>query len=85
VDAKSFVRNILPISSLTSKILRDFPRNLLIPEDRGEGGTQNRSAVEREDRAFQITGRGQIRLIPPFDSLRSLRAGSCAESQTWGA
>jgi hypothetical protein len=57
VDAKSFVRNILPISSLTSKILRDFPRNLLIPEDRGEGGTQNRSAVAREDRAFQITGR----------------------------
>ena len=56
MDAKSFVRNILPISSLTSKILRDFPRNLLIPEDRGEG-VQNRSAVEREDRAFQITGR----------------------------
>jgi hypothetical protein len=59
VDAKSFVRNILPISSLTSKILRDFPRNLLIPEDRGEGvgGYPNRSAVEREDRAFRITGR----------------------------
>src|SRR4029077_5011027 len=36
-DTKFFVRNILPISSLTSKILRDFPRNLLIPEDRGEG------------------------------------------------
>ena len=38
-DAKSFVRNILPISSLKSKILRDFPRNLLIPQDQGEGGT----------------------------------------------
>jgi hypothetical protein len=36
-DAKSFVRNILPISSLKSKILRDFPRNLLIPQDQGEG------------------------------------------------
>jgi hypothetical protein len=38
-DAKSFVRNILPISSLKSKTLRDFPRNLLIPQDQGEGGT----------------------------------------------
>ena len=38
MDAKFFVRNILPVSSLTSKILRDFPRNLIIPQDRGEGG-----------------------------------------------
>jgi hypothetical protein len=55
MDANFFVRNILPISSLTSKILRDFPRNLLISEDRGEGVPRTRSAVEREDRAFLIT------------------------------
>src|SRR5579864_3980209 len=39
-DAKSFVRNILPISSLTSKISRDFLRNLLIPQDQGGGDSQ---------------------------------------------
>src|SRR5579864_352719 len=37
-DAKSFVRNILPVSSLTSEISWDFLHNLLIPQDRGGGG-----------------------------------------------
>jgi hypothetical protein len=56
-DAKSFVRNTLPISSLTSKTLRDFPRNLLIPHDQG-GGVPRRVRVDanlRSHRAPEIT------------------------------
>jgi hypothetical protein len=41
LDAKSFVRKILTISSSNSKILRDFPRRLLIPQGRGEGAIRN--------------------------------------------
>jgi hypothetical protein len=36
--ANSLFRNILPLSSFDSRILREFPRNLLIPLDQGGGG-----------------------------------------------
>jgi len=34
----SLFRNILPITPLNSKILREFPPNPMIPKDRGGGG-----------------------------------------------
>jgi hypothetical protein len=73
-DDKSFVLKILPISSLTSKILELFPRNLLIPQHRGEGvlaiyrvqergATKRRSICELAQPRLASQGRSRNRVI----------------------
>ena len=76
-DAKSFVRNILPISSLTSKILRDFLRNLLIPQDQGGGGYSQSDActsVESNSRSLLAPGWRPRAVINPPRSRRASRS-----------
>src|ERR1019366_4001309 len=47
-QAKPLFRNILHISPLNSKILRDFPPNHVIPIDRGEGVPINSTLLPSE-------------------------------------
>jgi hypothetical protein len=45
---KSLFRNILRISPLNSKILRDFTPNPMIPKDRGGRGGSKHGLISRE-------------------------------------
>jgi hypothetical protein len=89
-DAKPFVRNILPISSLKSKILRDFPRNLLIPQDQGGTLATGLQATRKELVIGKelVTGNWELRTNGTFPRCRlyfnpssrlarKRRSGSC--------
>ena len=70
---KSFVRNILPISSLKPKILQDFRRNLLIPQDQGGGGYLT---IDRRRARTTLTPGGPRKLAANVSVTRAPLAGA---------